>query len=248
MARTWTIGVLVPSVTNPMYADVIAGAEGRAQELGYGVVFRTHVEGEREEIFTRLLQPRSRRRADRGQRAAARRLHPPHRRREEARWSSSTGGSTGSRPAWWSTMPPARRWRPATCSTTATSTLVGLFGPPAIDTSRRRRNGYSRALRSAGLETVAVDMPGWDFRNGYDGIHQIFDGLPGHDSRVRVDDGDGRRGDPRAARARARPSPTTSRSSPCTTASSPATSTRRSPRCRCRYARWGARPSTCSPS
>ena len=27
MARTWTIGVLVPSVTNPMYADVIAGAE-----------------------------------------------------------------------------------------------------------------------------------------------------------------------------------------------------------------------------
>ena len=49
MARTWTIGVLVPSVTNPMYADVIAGAEGRAQELGYGVVFRTHVEGEREE-------------------------------------------------------------------------------------------------------------------------------------------------------------------------------------------------------
>ena len=56
MARTWTIGVLVPSVTNPMYADVIAGAEGRAQELGYGVVFRTHVEGEREDTFTRLLQ------------------------------------------------------------------------------------------------------------------------------------------------------------------------------------------------
>ena len=56
MARTWTMGVLVPSVTNPMYADVIAGAEGRAQELGYGVVFRTHVEGEREELFTRLLQ------------------------------------------------------------------------------------------------------------------------------------------------------------------------------------------------
>ena len=56
--------------------------------------------------------------------------------------------------------------------------IVGLFGPPAIDTSRRRRNGYSRALREAGLETVAVDMPGWDFRNGYDGIHQIFDAHP----------------------------------------------------------------------
>jgi LacI family transcriptional regulator len=56
--------------------------------------------------------------------------------------------------------------------------LAGLFGPPAIDTSRRRRNGYSRALRSVGLETVAVDMPGWDFRNGYDGIHQILEAYP----------------------------------------------------------------------
>ncbi len=80
--------------------------------------------------------------------------------------------------------------------------VVGLFGPPAIDTSRRRRSGYSRALRAAGLETVAVDMPGWDFRNGYDGIHRIFDDSPRHDCSVRVDDGDGRRCHLRAPRTR----------------------------------------------
>ena len=99
MARTWTIGVLVPSVTNPMYADVIAGAEARAQELGYGVVFRTHVEGEREEIFTRLLRQG---RVDGLIVASGRSATPSSAaspRVRTARSSSSTGGSTGSRPA-----------------------------------------------------------------------------------------------------------------------------------------------------
>ena len=178
MARTWTMGVLVPSVTNPMYADVIAGAEGRAQELGYGVVFRTHVEGEREELFTRLLQQG---RVD-GLIVASGLLRDAFIRR-------IAGGEYGP------VVLVNRRVNRVTASVIVDDAagaalaarhlldnghvdVVGLFGPPAIDTSRRRRNGYSRALRAAGLETVAVDMPGWDFRNGYDGIHRIFDTHP----------------------------------------------------------------------
>ena len=123
MARTWTMGVLVPSVTNPMYADVIAGAEERAQELGYGIVFRTHVEGAREEIFTRLLQQG---RVD-GlivasgllrdafiRRIAVGRLRP--------RGPRQPAGQSGREPASLSTTRPGPPLLSATCSTTATFT------------------------------------------------------------------------------------------------------------------------------
>ena len=178
MARTWTMGVLVPSVTNPMYADVIAGAEERAHELGYGIVFRTHVEGAREEIFTRLLQQG---RVD-GlivasgllrdafiRRIASGDFGPVvlvNRRVNQVRASVVVDDAAGAALAVRHLLDNGH------------VDVVGLFGPPAIDTSRRRRAGYSRALRSAGLETVAVDMPGWDFRNGYDGILRILDAHP----------------------------------------------------------------------
>ena len=226
MARTWTMGVLVPSVTNPMYADVIAGAEGRAQELGYGVVFRTHVEGDREEIFTRLLQQG---RVD-GLIVASGLLRDAFIRRiasgdfgpvvlvnrrvnrvESQRRSSTT------RPG-----PPLLS---ATCSTTATSTSSGLFGPPAIDTSRRRR---SRILPGAAVGRS---------RNGRRGHARV--GLPQrlrrdssdlrcspeHDGGVRVDDGDGGRCHLAVCASGGCPCPTTSRSSPSTTATSPSIST-----------------------
>lgn len=185
MARTWTIGVLVPSVTNPMYADVIAGAQERAQELGYGIVFRTHVEGEGEEIFTRLLQQgrvdglivASGLLRDAFMRRIASGENGPvvlvNRRVNGVKASVVVDDSAGAALATRHLIDNGHE------------RVVGLFGPPAIDTSRRRRKGYSKALHDAGLDPVAVDMPGWDFRNGYDGIHQIFDAHP-HTSAVFV--------------------------------------------------------------
>ena len=178
MARTWTIGVLVPSVTNPMYADVIAGAEGRAQELGYGVVFRTHVEGEREETFTRLLQQG---RVD-GLIVASGLLRDAFMRRI----ASGQSGPVVLVNRRVNRVKASVIVDDAAGAALATRHLLdnghvrvaGLFGPPAIDTSRRRRSGYTRALHEFGREPVAVDMPGWDFRNGYDGIHQLFDDHP----------------------------------------------------------------------
>jgi LacI family transcriptional regulator len=178
MARTWTIGVLVPSVTNPMYADVIAGAEQRAQELGYGVVFRTHVEGEGEEIFTRLLQQgrvdglivASGLLRDAFMRRVATGQDGPvvlvNRRVNGVKASVIVDDAAGAALATRHLIDNGHE------------RLVGLFGPPAIDTSRRRTRGFARALREAGLEPIAVDMPGWDFRSGYDGIHRVFDGYP----------------------------------------------------------------------
>ena len=56
MARTWTLGLMLPNLTNPLYAAIARAAERRAQERGFGLVFGTHVEGEEEATFTRLLQ------------------------------------------------------------------------------------------------------------------------------------------------------------------------------------------------
>ena len=204
MARTWTIGVLVPSVTNPMYADVIAGAEGRAQELGYGVVFRTHVEGEREETVHPPAAPGPRRRPDCGERAAARRLHAPHRRRDESgpvvlvnrrvnrvKASVIVDDAAGAALA-------ARH-----LLDNGHVDVVGLFGPPAIDTSRRRRNGYSRALRESGLETDRRRHAGLGLPQRLRRDPPDLRRSSGHDRGLRVDDGDGRRRHPRPARARA---------------------------------------------
>lgn len=178
MARTWTIGVLVPSVTNPMYADVLAGAEARAQDLGYGVVFGTHVEGDREDTFTRLLQTgrvdgllvASGLLRDGFMRRIASGDHGPvvlvNRRVNGVKASVVVDDQAG--------------------AALATRHLVdnghvriaGLFGPPAIDTSRRRRRGYTRALADAGLDPLTIEMPGWDFRSGYEGTSRVLEADP----------------------------------------------------------------------
>ncbi|HEY2110700.1 MAG TPA: LacI family DNA-binding transcriptional regulator, partial [Dongiaceae bacterium] len=44
MARTWTLGLMLPNLTNPLYATIARAAEDRAQERGFGLVFGTHVE------------------------------------------------------------------------------------------------------------------------------------------------------------------------------------------------------------
>ena len=56
MARTWTLGLVLPNLSNPMYAEIIRSAELRARERGFGLVFGTHVDGQEDETFTRILQ------------------------------------------------------------------------------------------------------------------------------------------------------------------------------------------------
>lgn len=178
MARTWTIGVLVPSVTNPMYADVLAGAEARAQDLGYGVVFGTHVEGDRKDTFTRLLQTgrvdgllvASGLLRDGFMRRVASGDHGPvvlvNRRVNGVKASVVVDDQAGAALATRHLIAHGHQ------------RIAGLFGPPAIDTSRRRRRGYRRALTDADLDPLAVEMPGWDFRNGYEGTRRILETEP----------------------------------------------------------------------
>ena len=55
-AKTWTLGLLLPNLTNPMYATIARACARRAQERGYGLVFGTHVEGEDADTFVRMMQ------------------------------------------------------------------------------------------------------------------------------------------------------------------------------------------------
>src|SRR5947209_3199067 len=55
-ARTWTLGLLLPNLTNPMYATIARACAGRAQERGYGLVFGTHVEDEDAVSFVRMMR------------------------------------------------------------------------------------------------------------------------------------------------------------------------------------------------
>src|SRR3989442_906176 len=56
LARTWTIGFVLPDLGNPVYGQIVAGAQARAQEAGYAIVLSTAVGGSTIDVeFARLL-------------------------------------------------------------------------------------------------------------------------------------------------------------------------------------------------
>jgi LacI family transcriptional regulator, galactose operon repressor len=56
--------------------------------------------------------------------------------------------------------------------------VAGIFGPGAIDTSRRRRAGFVAAGELAGIDAVLIDAPGVDSAVGSSVAEQIFNEYP----------------------------------------------------------------------
>lgn len=46
LARTWTIGFLLPDLTNPVYGQIVEGAQARAREAGYVIVLGSALAGQ----------------------------------------------------------------------------------------------------------------------------------------------------------------------------------------------------------
>jgi LacI family transcriptional regulator len=177
-AKTWTLGLLLPNLSNPIYAAIAHASERRAQERGYGLVFGTHVQGEEEATFARMMQQRrveglltaSGALDDVFLKRIANRAVGPvvmlNRRVPGVRASITVDDAAG--------------------AALATNHLVelghkkvaGIFGPNTIDTTRRRRAGFSKAARQAGIDAVFVDSTGLDLKSGTVAADQIFRDYP----------------------------------------------------------------------
>jgi LacI family transcriptional regulator len=179
MARTWTLGLLLPNLTNPMYADIARAAEHRARERGYGLIFGTHTEGQEEETFTRLLQQgrvdgllaASGVLADSFLRGFANGGHGPvvmlNRRVRGVRASVTVDDAAGVALA------------VAELGRLGHTRVAGIFGPPAIDTTRRRRAGFAASGERSGMAVTILESTGLDQAAGRETAIDLFNARSG---------------------------------------------------------------------
>lgn len=178
MDRTWTLGLLLPSLSNPMYATIARAASERAEEAGYGFIFGTHVEGEQEATFTRLLQNgrvdgllvASGLLGDAFLRRFVERGHGPvvmvNRRVRGVKPSVIVNDGAGTRLA------------VEFLASLGHTSVAGLFGPSAIDTSKRRRVAFDSATADAGMRSVAIEAGGFDAAAGLEATYGLLDAEP----------------------------------------------------------------------
>jgi LacI family transcriptional regulator len=167
MATTSAIGLVLPEVSNPVYGPIVVGAERRAAEAGYVLILGSGADAATTEAsFARLLHEgrvdallvASATVEDELLRDLARGTAPViavNRRIAGAVGSIVVDDATGARMATRHLIELGHRH------------IVHVSGPPAMDTSTRRQQGYEDAMRDAGLEARVVAGRGWDARSGY---------------------------------------------------------------------------------
>jgi LacI family transcriptional regulator len=178
MARTFTIGLVLPSIRNPMYVSIVQGVQARAEELGYGIVLGSAIGGQTSKTFAELLQ---------------------HGRVDGLLIASGMPNDDLIRDTAKSALGPVvlvnRRVRGVASSVVVDDeagsllatehllemghrALVGIFGPPEVDTSRRRRKGFTSAAEAAGCPAVTISTPNWSEADGYAGALEALDEHP----------------------------------------------------------------------
>lgn len=175
MSRTWTIGFVVPDIGNPMYVPILEGAQRQAEARGYGIVIGSQSGGATRQTFLRLLHEG---RVD-GLLVASGTLHDAfirglkddrgapvvlvNRRAEGFPCSIVLDDEAGSRLATAHLMEHGHR------------RIGALIGPPNIDTSRRRRNGYRKAIREGNGTDSIIPCKGWTAADGYEATLRLLD-------------------------------------------------------------------------
>lgn len=174
MSRTLTLGLLLPSLNNPMYSDVILGVEERALELGYGIVIGMHLEGAPVRSFTRLLEQgrvdglliASGVLSDEFMRGIANSGHGPvvmvNRRVKGVKASVIVDDAS------------AAAMATAHLVGAGHKHIAGLFGPSTIDTTRRRRQGYQSLMKRHNLDPIEIEMPSWGIRDGHRATSELL--------------------------------------------------------------------------
>ena len=165
-ARTQMIGLLLPDLANPMYSAIINGVEQRCKELGYGILIGDHAEGDSEKTFTDLLE---RGQVD-GLLIASGTLSDTFLKKEILDHYKSV-------------VVVNRRVKGVSASVTVNDELgaslavdhlaqfgaksiAGIFGPPNIDTTQRRRKGFESAATRNKLKQIVIEEDSWGMEAG----------------------------------------------------------------------------------
>lgn len=178
LARTWTVGFVLPDLMNPFYSPIVEGAEQRASEAGYMVVIireldrASHHQGELS--FERLLHERrvdgllvASGRVDdtvlRGLAAEGLPFVIVNRRVPGVDGYVIVDDEAGAYMATKHLLDLGHR------------SLGHVAGPEGIDNTDRRRAGFERAARECGATTVVVHGSGWDPESGHEAALRLLD-------------------------------------------------------------------------
>jgi DNA-binding LacI/PurR family transcriptional regulator len=177
LRRTWTVGFVVPDIGNPVYAQIVNGAQVRAEEAGYALAVGSPLDGKSvDRAFARLLRGH---RFD-GLLVASSRLEDS---RMVALNKSGAPVVVVNRRV--TGIDSSVVLDDAAGAETATAHLIKrghtaiahIGGPSGIDTSVRRRSGFTAAMDARGLKNyqvvTAVDYPA---PAGYEAMNQLLAG------------------------------------------------------------------------
>jgi LacI family transcriptional regulator len=167
MATTSAIGFVLPEAASPVYGPIIAGAEARAAEAGYVLVLGSGTDAlSTEAAFARLLSEgrvdgllvASGTVEDELIRDLSAGRHPViavNRRIRGTVGSVVVDDESGARLATEHLLALGHRH------------IAHVAGPPLMDTTVRRQNGFEAAMRAAGLKARVVAGDAWDAPSGY---------------------------------------------------------------------------------
>ena len=173
-SKTFTIGLILPSLVNPMYEGIVRGVAVTAEKRGYGVVLGSQIESTSAMTFAGLLQEG---RVD-GLLIASGTLrddfireiaeHGPgpvisvNRRIEGVGNSVIVDDEGASRKAF------------EYLHGLGHQVVAGIFGPSEVETSVRRRKGFVSGAESFKLSPIVVDCSGVSVQDGYTGTREIL--------------------------------------------------------------------------
>jgi LacI family transcriptional regulator len=167
MARTMTVGLVLPDLSNPMYASIVRGVQARARALGYGVVLGSQTDEDpdvevsgllRDGRVDGLLIASGTADDDYLRRAAADGLGPlvlVNRRVSGVDASVTVDDAAGAELV------------VAHLAELGHQSITALVGPVGIDTTIRRLEGFHAACDARGIEAVEVETGSWTAQAGY---------------------------------------------------------------------------------
>lgn len=178
LARTWTIGFILPALSNPLYESMVRGAQQAAERAGYGLVLGSEASASPSPTFPRLLHEG---RVD-GLLVASGSLSDDLL-REMAEGEAGPVVVVNRRiPG----VPSTVVVDDAGASDAAVAHLLGLghrkivalIGPPDLETSRRRLAGFRSALDGGAAEGVVVEARSWTASAGREAMAEALERWP----------------------------------------------------------------------